>query len=272
MTKQTKHEAPETDRQFIKSSEKMFEVLEFFASHGREQELSLTRVVEELGYAKTTAHRLMYSLQKLGYLEEGVSAGTSHLGPRFFHLVEQRISHYRLKMVARPIMRDLSTKVQETVNLGILDHDEILLLDVVDGPNALRWVSEPGERSLLHATALGKAIAAFLPTEELDSALKHKGLSSITRHTQTKRSELMCQLASIRQDFLALDDEESVEGVQCVASPVFDASMRVVAAISVSAPKTRFSTQIAKARASVLHAARTLSKSLGYQVETQSIV
>jgi DNA-binding IclR family transcriptional regulator len=266
----TKQKAIKSDRQFIKSSAKLFEMLELYASHGRLHELSLNQVVGELGLPKTTAHRLIYSLEKLGYLERGENAGAFRLGPRFFQLVEGRTSHYRLQMAARPIMKDLSMQIKETINLGILDRDETLLLDVIDGPNAFRWVSKAGERAAFHATALGKAIAAFLPTDKLECMLTNKTLVRLTPHTQVERRLLMRQLRSIQRDFIALDDEESVLGIQCVASPIFDSSMEVIAAVSVTAPKIRLLPQITMAKANVRAAAERISKSLGYQIENKS--
>jgi DNA-binding IclR family transcriptional regulator len=254
------------EREFIRSSAKLFEALELFATKGRDQIVSLKRVVEELGYPKTTVHRLVYSLHKLGYLQRGGLGGSYRLGPRFFQLVDGKLHYHRLQTVSRPVMESLAKKVQETVNLGVLERDEILLLDVVDSPNAFRWVSHPGERSLIHNTALGKAVAAFLSVDELDDVLNRKGFTRATPHTLPSRRALSRQLESVRRDLIAFDDEETVEGIQCVASPIFDKSSEVVGALSISAPKIRMAMHTENAKTSVREAARKISVLLGYQV------
>jgi len=251
------------DREFIKSSAKLFEVLELYAA--RRRELSLNQVLAELAYPKTSAHRLIYSLEKLGYLEKGGRHGAYRLGQRFFSLSDGSTSHRRLRVMARPIMEELASKVGETINLGILDSDEVVLLEVVNSPSRIRWVSEAGERSHIHTTALGKAIAAFLPEAELERALNRKGLVRLTSHTLTKRAPLVRQLRSARRQLVAYDHEETALGAQCLASPVFDSASRVIGALSISGPKDRMIKHVAKHKRHVREAALTLSRALGHE-------
>jgi len=260
----------EKDRKFIKSSAKLFEVLEFYASRDKEQGISLSQVVGNLGYPKTTMYRLIYSLEKLRYLERGKASYAYRLGPRFFDLVEGKVSYQRLKALARPVMEALAKSVQETVNLGVLDQEEILLMEVVDGPSAFRWVSEPGKREQIHATAMGKVITAFLPAIQVDRLLKRNSLVRLTPRTITKREAFLRELRLVRRDFVALDDEETMAGVQCIASPVFDRTLTVVAALSISGPQIRMAKQISKARTEVREAALRISQLLGYQIEKPS--
>lgn len=267
----SRRKATKVDRQFIKSSLKLFEVFELYASLGREEEVSLNQVLSELDYPKTTVHRLIYSLEMLGYLERSDETGAYRLGPRFFQLVEGKSSCHRLKMVARPVMEGLARQVQETINLGILDGDEILLLDVVDGASAFRWVSHPGERSLVHSTALGKAIAAFLPGAEVDRLLKMRGLARLTSKTITKRGSFLRELRCIHRDFIAYDDEETVAGAQCIAAPIFGRNTAVVGALSVSGPKIRMMNHMSKSKFKVREAALKISRLLGYPIENKSV-
>jgi DNA-binding IclR family transcriptional regulator len=260
------------DRAFIKSSAKLFDVLEYYGNRDKEPGISLSQVASSLRYPKTTVHRLIYSLKKLGYLEQGKTSDTYRLGPRFFALVDGKVSYQRLKALARPIMEELAKEIRETVNLGALDRDAIVLIDVVDGPNAFRWVSAPGQREQIHATALGKAMAAFLPASEVEQLLKHKeGMARLTPRTITEPEPFLRELSSVRRDFVAFDDEEAATGVQCVASPIFDRTLTPVAALSISGPKIRMASQISKARAAVRDAALRISQLMGYQNEEISI-
>ena len=253
------------DRQLVKSGVKLFEVLEFFSARGHQEYIPFHQVTAELRYPKTTIYRLLYSLEKLGYLEKGSREGEYRLGQRYFDLIEGRMSDRRLKLSARKSMEELSARVHETVNLGVLENDEVLILDVVDGSNPIRWQSSPGERCLLHSTALGKAIAAFLPELLLKGVLERKGMIPLTPHTITEREDLYRELRSIRQDFVAVDDEETAVGALCFATPVFDSKSAVKGALSVSGPKIRLLKQSAKVKAEVREAAMKISRNLGYR-------
>jgi IclR family transcriptional regulator, KDG regulon repressor len=266
-TTMKKRKVVERDREFIKASAKLFEVLEFYAAHDKQDPISLSQLSSHLGHPKTTLHRLIYSLEKLGYLEKEKAGDAYSLGLRFFALVDRKVSYQRLKTVARPVMEDLASSIQETVNLGVLDQDETVLIEVVEGPNPFRWVSKPGERQMFEATALGKAITAFLPSAEVEQFLRRKDTTRLTPHTITDPRHFLNDLASVRKSLVAIDDEETVSGIQCVASPIFDRTSTVVAALSISGPKIRMAQQLNSAKSAAHEAAQKISHLMGYSIE-----
>ena len=122
-----------------------------------------------------------------------------------------------------------------------------------------------GARRPLYCTSLGKAIAAYLPPEELEDVLASRSMERFTPHTITNTARLKKEFAKIRQCGYAMDDEEAVLGARCVAAPIFDESGKVTAAISTSGPITRVTAEKARVfAAAVKKGAHVISSRLGY--------
>jgi DNA-binding IclR family transcriptional regulator len=160
-------------------------------------------------------------------------------------------------------MNDLLARHLENVNLGVLQNGQVIHLNVIQSPNALRVAAFPGERNPLHCTALGKAILAFLPESEASTLLDGYPLVKKTPRTITQKAHLHKHLASVREHGVALDLEENLSGVTCVAAPIFDHAGRVVAALSVSGPTIRMNSKLIAVkndlRASALSATRMIA-------------
>jgi DNA-binding IclR family transcriptional regulator len=120
-------------------------------------------------------------------------------------------------------------------------------------------------RRPLNCTALGKAILAYLPAEEREEVFSLLAFKLFTHHTVRDLPHLKKELAKVRQQGYALDEQETVLGARCVAAPVMDRSGKVAAAISVSGPTTRITRErIQSIAGTVLEGARAISMSLGY--------
>ncbi|MFY9803144.1 MAG: IclR family transcriptional regulator [Candidatus Acidiferrales bacterium] len=127
----------------------------------------------------------------------------------------------------------------ETVNLGTLDGQDVFYLDVIQSPHPFRMASPVGAWRPLYCTAMGKALAAFLPPEEKEHVLGSLKFERLTPHTITQRQRLRRELESIRQRGYGVDDEEATLGARCISAPVVIEPGKVVAAISVAGPVTR---------------------------------
>jgi DNA-binding IclR family transcriptional regulator len=122
-----------------------------------------------------------------------------------------------------------------------------------------------GVKRPLYCTSLGKAIAAYLPADEIEDALASGSMERLTPHTIIHAGRLKKEFAKIRLCGYAVDDEEAVMGVRCVAAPIFDESGKVTAAISASGPVTRVTAEKARAfAAAVRKGAYVISSRLGY--------
>jgi DNA-binding IclR family transcriptional regulator len=136
-------------------------------------------------------------------------------------------------------MEQLANACKETVNLGILDAGEVVVVDTVESSQAVRMSSKIGNRRHLHATALGKVFLAGLPQKEVLRLARLKGLPRVTQHTIVTKTGLVAEIQSVRQHGYAIDNQENeIEG-RCVGAPIPGPDGRVLAALSISGPVFR---------------------------------
>jgi DNA-binding IclR family transcriptional regulator len=226
--------------------------------------LQLREIAQRTAIHKSTAYRFLAHLEVEGYLFRD-DAGAYVVGPKLARLGSGIPYHATLRSVSRPVVQKLWRITSETVNLAVLDGHEVLYLDVMESPHTFRLVSQVGMRRPLYCTALGKAILAYSPPQETESVLPSLTFERLTPRTFTDVSRFKKELAKVRQQGFALDDEEAGLGARCVAAPILDESEKVTAAISVSGPITRINRDRIQAfAAAVMDGARSISARLGY--------
>lgn len=241
---------------------KVFRILE--AIQGSSSGLTLKPICDITGIHKSTAHRFLKHLERDGYLIR-TETGAYLIGPKFSHLSTRADNRVTLQAVARPILWEIWKSTRETVNLGTLDHGSVLYIEVIESPHEFRLSSRVGTRRSLHATALGKALAAFLPEDQKDRVLATIQFQPLTPKTIMNLVQFRQELEIIRKQGYAVDDEETTAGARCVSAPVLGANREVVAAVSVSGPVTRISpAQVPALAAAVMNAARAISSAMGF--------
>jgi len=244
------------DKNYIAVMGKIFAVLELLIDKGPKQNpVAFSAMAQALPFSRTTIRRILYSLEKLGYCQKAEMASRYRLTAKLFDLTGPSVHARRLQSATRSIMSDLLTRHAETVNLGVLNDAQVVYIDVLQSPNALRIAAFPGDRNPLHSTSLGKAILAFLPQPEVDALLGEYPLIKKTPQTITQRARLRKNLALVRENGVAVDLEENLSGVTCVAAPIFDHAGKVVAALSVSGPTTRMTSKLSAVKQDVRGAA-----------------
>ena len=252
------------DKNYIGVTAKIFAVLEYLIQEGAQQQaVSFQKLSSALPFARTTVHRVLYSLEKLGYVEKADAKAHYRLGPKFFDLTESAVQFRRLQPVAHAVMLELLLRHSETVNLGVLDDGQVAYIDVVQSPSALRIAANPGDRNPAHSTSLGKVILAYSPEAEVEKVLKRYPLIRMTSKTITQKAHLLEHLAAVREQGVAFDLGENVDGVLCVAAPIFDQHGRAVAGVSVSGPTSRMESKLMAIRDDVRNAGLKISRMLG---------
>lgn len=245
---------------FISSLAKGIKVLEQIAEHGP---LTVTGVANMLGYNRAAAHRFLATLRELGYVEKA-ETDCYHLTFRLLEIGMKADNRSEIPRLARIYTQELSVAFNETVNLGYFDGWDIFHLDKIDSKEILRVDSPLGSRAPAYCTALGKAILAFLPQEELENYLIRTKLKARTPNTITKRKQLFKELKEIHERGYSQDNEEMAAGLRCIAAPVFDRNGRSVYAISVSGPSIRMTDErIQSIHPKVQEVCKSLSKRLG---------
>jgi IclR family transcriptional regulator, KDG regulon repressor len=243
---------------------KIFAVLEYFVEAGATRKsVAFADLTRALPFARTTVHRILYSLEKLGYVEKDEYKSHYHLGGKFFDLTSSAVHFRRLQTLAKEVMQHLLLRFGETVNVGILEDNQVTYIDVLQSPSALRIAAVIGQRNPVHCTSLGKVLLAFLPENEAQSILEKTPMIRRTPKTITQKKHFMEHLSTVRESGVALDLEENLNGVTCAAAPIFDQAGRVIAGISITGPSSRMESKLAQIqeelKASALSVSRMLS-------------
>jgi IclR family transcriptional regulator, KDG regulon repressor len=253
----------QADKNYIAVMGKIFTVLEYFIDRGAKQEpVAFSEIAKDLPFSRTTIHRILYSFEKLGYVEKAEITSHYRLAAKFFELTGPAFHFRHLQSVAKSVMQNLVTRHAETVNLGVLDRGQVAYIDVFQSPSTLRIAAFPGDRNPVHSTALGKALLAFLPEPEINAILSEQPLIKKTSKTITRKGHLLEHLASVREQGVAFDLEENLGGVTCVAAPIFDPAQRAIAAFSISGPTARMSAKLNAVKDDVRAAALIVTRML----------
>lgn len=228
-------------------------------------EIGISDLARRLGVAKSTVHRLAVTLVADGMLEQNPDTGKYRLGIALFRLgslVRQRMT---MSNEARPLLRDLREKVNETVHLAVLDGSEIMYVFNLESTQAIRMRSDVGVRKPAYCTAEGQAILAFQPADVIERAVRD-GLAARTPQTITDPNKLRKVLDGVRARGCAIEDEESELGMRCIAAPLRNDAGEVVAAIGLAGPVSRLSKKaLATFIPHVIEIAAAISARLGYR-------
>ena len=264
--KETKQENGQitADRYTINSVEKALDVIEMLSLH---HSLSLIDLVELVKQPKSSLYRIILTLEKRGFIARSDEDGKYCLGYKQLVITRNMMERSSLRTAALTDMNKLMEDYGDTVNLCVLSDHEVLYVEIIEGTYALRMSDHVGSKAPFHATATGKAMAAFLPIEETNKMINNRGLPSYTAHTIVNEAKLLNELEQIKKQGFALDNEEFVEGARCIAAPIFNRYGKIEGAISLSGARHRFpDEQVLQIAKSVTEAARNISQKLGYVV------
>lgn len=231
-----------------------------------ERPLSLTDAADVLGVHKSTALRILHTLQSERFVRK-TGAGTYVFGSGLIELSELTLGSMDLRQHASPILRTVQRRTDHTVHLAQLTGDEIIYIEKIEGPasKSFQLPSRVGHAVSIYASAVGKVILAHLPRSERDRLLAHIDYTRFTPTTVPDRETLEVELAAVRSRGWAVDDGELDSFIRCVAVPVRDPRGRVVAAISLTALEMVASlAQLEEQLPTLFGAARAVSEDLGH--------
>jgi DNA-binding IclR family transcriptional regulator len=226
---------------------------------------SLADTARRVGLHRSTAHHLMQSLVSAGYLRQEKATRGYELTPKLYQLTGRLWSAEQLGELAQPFLEELTgltgegTSVAAWIDGGV----SIVAKREADGP--LRVVQSLGKDRPVYCTAVGKAMAAWLPVAEVRAALSRTRMSALTPKTITTHAAFDAELRRIRAAGHAIDDEEQHAGLRCIAMPVFCYTKQVLASMCVLGPKQRMTHQrLLAVRVPLAALSRRLSRRLGY--------
>lgn len=212
-------------------------ILEAFL--GDEETLSVGDLSRKLGLHKSTVSRFAGMLESAGYLAKAEGHGRYKLGTRLASLGVRASPQQDVREVARPLLIALRDECGETVHLGVREGIEVVTIDFVDGTHTIRMHTTIGKRSPVHCSAMGKAILALSPPEEVTALQRVVKLTALTPATRMTWGSVVEDLDATRERGYSIDEQELLVGLSCIGAPIVNRDGVPVAAISVSGPSDR---------------------------------
>jgi IclR family pca regulon transcriptional regulator len=246
------------------------DALKYLAS--RDRPATLAELTTDLGWSKATVYRMIRTLETVGAVRQVDGSGYT-LGPAMIPVGEAALRALKLPDLARPHLQWLHDAVHETSNLAVLEDREILIVARVEDRQILGIRLDVGSRLHAYCTSVGHVLLAGLSDAEI--ARRYEGETFAAHGPQTVSSlrGLLDRLADVREQGFALNDEELAIGHRAVAAPVLDWNSNVVAAINVSVPAARISSEEMRERVVPLvrEAARSIGRSLTGAMEAEDV-
>lgn len=202
--------------------------------------LGISELAGTLGLTRSTTHRYVATLARLGYLDQDAATRKYRLGSRVLDLGFSMLGSMELREIAGPYLRRLTDATGYTSNLAIRDDTDVILIDRVRGRpgryHHLEFTLHVGSRLPAYCSATGKALLAFLPRPDLEHLLDRVDLIQRGPNTLAGTGALLAELDQVRRTGIAVNDEELERALRSVAAPVRSRSGEVVAAVNVSIP------------------------------------
>jgi DNA-binding IclR family transcriptional regulator len=225
-----------TSNYILSSVDNALEVLDLLSNN---YELGATEVGRILNIGKSTAFRLLTTLENRGYVKKGPN-NKYRLGMKFAYMGSIVLDRMEIIKHSHPYLEELTKETNETTHLVILEEDNnVRFVDKVTSPSTIRMESFIGLKRPAYCTATGKVLLAYKDEDAINEYLKNTNFVQYTQYTVKNAEVLREILKQIRQDGYGTDINESEIGLTCYAAPILDPSGKAIAAISVSGPSER---------------------------------
>ncbi len=256
------NDADDKQRVGIQSLGRAFGILEEVARH--RDGIGLADLGRRVGLHNSTTFHLAKTMVALGYIRQEKESKRYRIGRPLFALAASALDEIEMVNVATPVLEELSRQTGESSHFAVRMGDAIVVIARTSGPGAFQLTDRVGVVRPAHCTALGKAILASLPPDQLTRLLKRAGLKPSTEKSITEIPVLLREIEEVRRTGIAHDDGEFNLEVRCVAVPVTDFSGKVIGALGISGPVWRLSHQAIKSRAKIVQeTAARLSNEFG---------
>ena len=244
----------------VQSVDRALTILAILARLGQ---AGVTEIAVELGVHKSTAFRLISTLEVHELVEQTEERGKYRLGLGLVRLAGASTARLDVVQEARPLCRKLAAECGETVNVAVLSDRAALYVDQASGGSSLPSHNWVGQHIPLHATSNGKVLLSGLESDEVDRRVDQ--LPAYTDRTITDRRRLHEELSCVRERGYAIAIDELELGLTALAAPVHSAHGDVVASVSVSGPSYRMpEPRVAELVALAIEAADEVSRRIGW--------
>lgn len=246
----------------IQSVDRAMQVLEILR---KEKKSGVTEIGNKLGVNKSTAFRILSTLEDKGFVEKDDVTSKYKLGIRLIKFSNSVINDLDITKIAKPLLRELVEMTGESAHLCILSKSKAVFIDQVKSSEVINVSAKIGGEEPLYCSAVGKSMIAFLPEKQLNDLIDIQKFIAFTPRTITSRQVLLEQLEKIKEVGYAVDDEEINSGVRCIAAPIRNFKGKVVASVGISCPANRVPIEsIGQYSEAVKKIATSISGKLGY--------
>ena len=260
----------EKDPRIISSLQRALDILSLFGS--QTPELGITDIAKALNLHKSTAAGLVYTLQSNGYIAQNPENRRYHLGLQLVERAGVLLDQFEIRKIAMPELEHLRDWSSESVNLAILEENQIIYIERLLTDKSLGFRNHIGKRAWPHSTALGKAILSHLPPTQARSILQSYPLAAMTPNTITDINQLLAQFEDFRRQGYAIEREENEIGGLCISAPIHNHTAQPVAAVSVSFPLSRLDEAMISTYGSMVKAVvQRISEKLGFYLEAKPV-
>jgi DNA-binding IclR family transcriptional regulator len=226
---------------------------------------SLAEAARRTGLHRSTAHHLLQTLVSLGYLRQDAETRRYELAAKPFQITGRTWSPEQLAGIAQPSLAELTRRSGEGSSFSVYRDGAVTVVAKREHDGPVRVVQDVGAHRPLHCTAVAKAILPWLPAPELAGILARMRFTRHTPKTIVARATFEAALRRIRTSGYALDDEEHIEGIRCIAMPVFGHTGQVLGSLCTLGPKSRMTYQkLRDLRLPLGELCAKLSQRLGY--------
>lgn len=194
--------------------------------------MGVTELSKIMNVQKSTVHSILATLSNRGFVRQDEDSRYT-LGLQLIQLGNICAERLDVRSVARPIMLNLAEESQTVVLLAMLVRDELTIVEKIEPKRAFVLIPKFDFSITLHSTAVGKVLLANAPASIIESVLERR-LEKYTQFTLTDRDIIHRELALVRKQGYATGCNETIEGITCIAAPIYDANQKVVAALSIS--------------------------------------
>jgi DNA-binding IclR family transcriptional regulator len=234
--------------------------------------LGITELSNALKAPKSTVHRLIATLEAVGYVVFDLPTSKYILGTRVAKLGEQLNQQSSLLTFGVPALEELTRECAEASHLAILEGTEVVYISREESKEPMRISFAMGHRAPAHCTALGKVFLAALSDSDIRMLYRNEKPQRLTPRTHTRMQDILAEIAVVRREGIAYDNEEYMPGLRCIAAPIRDFSTRTIAAMSLSMFKHKMTAERKSFfKGALFRASSAVSEKLGFAAGPRKI-
>jgi DNA-binding IclR family transcriptional regulator len=263
-------ETPGNTIKTVRAVNRALDLLEALA--GASQGISLSNLCAMVDLNSSTSHRLLTTLALRGFVRQEATTKRYYLGIQSISIGQAAQSQFDIRSIGDDVLRKLAFEARELANMVLLNRSEAVYIDQIQAENrTIQMFTQLGVGVPLYCSAVGKAMLAFMPDDEVEKRIGSDPLQSYTANTIINRLKFREELLLTRQRGYAVDNEEREMGVRCIAAPIFENPHKILAAVSVSGPAGRFTQERENELSKlVMKASAEISARLGFRGEFSS--